>query len=245
MKSTCILLLFLFSNYSFGQKEKSQIEINPIMRYDSYPEFSYNYLGRASTDYLKIEAISWGMSANYKKSCATHLFLKAGIGYYKYAYNKLNNRNSSFGAGNSRGVDYPSTLFILFYTDKYWYNTISGNLGLERWFTLKKDMQINTSINWTHYFTYSKHYHITYDHPDNPINNNYVVPQGRYFGNSVNLTVGITKQINRLLIGPSIIIPVYDLWKKDIKFTENEKESRSKWFGGIGIGITLSKHLNF
>jgi hypothetical protein len=118
-------------------------------------------------------------------------------------------------------------------------------LGLEQGFALKKNLKMTTGINWNPYFTYSKHYHITYKHPDHPINNNYVVPQRRYFGYSVNLALGIQKRVKGFLIGPAIIIPVYDQWKKDKKFGENENESREKWFNGIGLGITLSRDLNF
>ncbi len=72
------LFLVLFS-CSFGQKMKSQIEISPFIQYDKYPEFSYNLLGRTSTDFLKMQCVSWGIVANYKRLLTQHLYIKAGI----------------------------------------------------------------------------------------------------------------------------------------------------------------------
>jgi hypothetical protein len=228
-----------------AQKAKDQLEINPFVRYDVYPEFSYHYAGRASTNHLKMKGVSWGINANYKKAIAQSFFLKLGVGYYRYTFNKLDNYQPPFGTADSREVDYPSPLWILFYTNKYWYHTISGNLGLEHWFSLNRNLKITTGVNWNPYFTYSKHYHIDYGSNGTMHSVNYVVPQKRYFGYSVNLTAGIQKRVKGFLIGPTIILPIYDRWKKDEKFGENENESREKWFNGIGLGITLSKDLNF
>src|SRR5215208_29196 len=114
--------IFLFaSGFLSAQKPKDQIEINPIIRYDTYPEVTYNWGGRVSTNYLKMKGTSWGIYANYKKSFAPSFYLKAGIGYYKYSFDKLNNRHPPFGEGEAREVDIGSTAFILYTTDRYWY----------------------------------------------------------------------------------------------------------------------------
>jgi hypothetical protein len=236
------ITLFLFSAIASAQKAKDQVEINPIIRYDAFPEFTY---GNPIVHYLKMKGLSWGINTNYKKAFAHHYYLKLGIGYYKYTFSKLYSHGAGFIKGNERPVNYPSTLWITFGTDKYWYNTISGNIGLERWFALSKNLKIISGVNWNHYFTYSKHYDITYGSYGSTISTNYVVPQKRYFGYSVNLIAGIQKQLKSFSIGTSIIIPIYDRWKKDEKFGENENEGRNKWFNGIGLGVTLSKELNF
>jgi hypothetical protein len=238
------LALLLISSSLFAQNAKNQLEINPFVRLDAYTEFTYNY-SRVSTNYLRMKGLSWGITTSFKKAFAHRYYLKLGAGYYRYTFNKLHNYHPPFGTGNTREVDYPSPLFILFYTDKYWYNTIAGNLGLERWFALKSNLKITTGINWNPYFAYSKNYHITYGSNGTTHSVNYVVPQKRYFGYSVNLTAGIQKQVKCFLIGPTIILPVYDRWKKDEKFGENDNEHREKWFNGIGLGITISKDLNF
>jgi hypothetical protein len=234
--------LLLISSSLFAQKAKDRVEIHPFIKHDVYPEFSY---GSTMIHYLSMKGLSWGTNVNYKKAFTPHYYLKLGIGYYRYTFNKLYGHSSGFIKGNERPVDYPSTSWNVFGTDKYWYNTILGNLGLERWFALKKSLTLTAGVNWNHYFTYSKAYHITYGSYGRMIGTKYVVPQKRYFGYSVNFTAGIQKQLKGFQIGPSIGIPVYDRWKKDGKFGENEEENREKWFNGIGLGITLSRDLNF
>ena len=244
MKKLFVVSLFLvLFNCSFGQKIKSQIEVTPFTRYDKYPGFSYNLLGRASTDFLKMQGLSWGIDVNYKRLLIQHLYIKAGIGYYRYTFNKLDNLNSVFGNGDARFVDYPGPNFDLYLTHKYWYNNLSANIGLERSYNLKNDVLITTGVNWRHYFTYSKRFNIKYGSTGSDINTKYVVSDFRYFGNSINVQLAITKPIDKFFIGPYIIIPVYDYWKKDEKFDENEREGRKKWLGGLGVGITITKNI--
>ena len=245
-KTRIFIVLLAFSDaITFAQKTKDQIEVCHFIRYDAFPGFSYNFSGRVSTNCLKMKGLSWGINLNYKMALAPFYNLKLGVGYYRYTFNKLHNYHPPFGTGHAREVDYPSPLWTIFGTDKYRYNIISGNLGLERWFALKKNLKVITGINWNPYFTYSKSYHITYGSYGSTVNTNYVVPQKRYFGYSVNFNSGIQKRVKSFLIGPSVIIPIYDRWKKDAKFGENQEESRKKWFNGIGFGITLNTDLTF
>jgi hypothetical protein len=49
------------------------------------------------------------------------------------------------------------------------------------------------------------------------------------------------KKTDKIEIGPSLIVPVFDIWKQDVVFPEeNSADSRTKWFSGIGLGISIN-----
>lgn len=234
-----IIILLLVSGTAFAQKNPAQIEINPYMRLDKYPEFFYSI--NSTTNSVNIKGSSWGINANYKLPVQKNLYLKAGLGYYRYSFDRINKENSLFGKSNARNIIFPSPLYILFYTDKYWYNTVSLNIGIEKVFEFKKLLQIITGLNINNYYTYSQSYHITYNNQDNPITNPYKRKEGRFFGLSGNLTVGVLKKYNKYNLGPTFILPVYDVWKTDNTFDgENNSGTRSKWLKGIGFGISFN-----
>jgi hypothetical protein len=106
----------------------------PFVRIDWYPEISFNYAGRYSTDYLKMKGESWGIDLNYKYALDNSINLKAGLGYFRYSFNKLENYNSLFGNSNIRPIDYPSFNNLGYYTDAYFYNSLSLNIGAEKIF---------------------------------------------------------------------------------------------------------------
>jgi hypothetical protein len=228
----------------WSKKQSPQIEILPYSRWDSYPEFSYVLNGRPSTDYVKINGTGWGIYINYKLPVAKSIFIKSGIGYYKYSFNNIKKENTQFGKSTVRDIDYysgPIAVDILYYTDKYWYNTINANIGVEKLFNLKKDMQITTALNINNYFTFSQYYHLSYNSPGSQ---DYKKNIGRYFGSSVNINASLLKKFTKISIGPSIIIPVFELWKTDETFFEETNSgSRNKWFRGIGLGISCNYSL--
>lgn len=233
------------SNFLIAQKQTPQIEINPYVRFDSYPEFSYVLDGRPSIDYVKIKGTSFGLNLAYKIPIKKSILLNPGIGYYKYSFNNIKKENTQFGKSDVRNINFPSPLLIPFFTDKYWYNTIAVNIGIEKLFICKNDLQVATGINLSNHYTYSQHYHITYNNSDNPINNDYTLKNGRYFGFSANLNASLLKRFGKFNLGPSLILPVFDTWKTDETFPEEKNSgSRSKWLNGIGLGISCNYSLS-
>ena len=147
--------------------------------------------------------------------------------------------------GDRRVIDYPSQLSITLGTDSYWYNTISMGLGVEEKIDLNNDFIVIARLSVSNYLTFSQRYHIPYynsfiPQPEFQIKNNYKKFKNENFGFGGELNIGVVKKIESLYIGPSIIIPLYDMWRQDSIFpTEINSESRNKWFRGIGTSIKI------
>lgn len=244
-KQILLLSTYLFLTiYSYSQKKDSQIEINSFIISENYPGFSYHYKGRPSTDYLSIKGISHGMNVGYNFSLEKSLLLKIGFGYFNRSFNKIKNTNSVFGKTvDSRPINYLSPLLISYSSNKYHYNNISINTGIEKQFYLKNNFEASTSFNLNGYYNISQYYHLSSNPYDN--NLNFKKKDKTFSGFSSNISVGIYKKINHLLIGPALIVPIYETWRKDqIFLEENYDGGKSKWLNGIGIGISIKNSLN-
>lgn len=239
------LLHFLASLVAIStvaQKNNNQIEIEPYFRWDKYPAFT-NAINSVATYNLDITGNNWGLNFSYKTFIKKNYSLKAGIGYFKYSFNKIISTHRLFGTGSRRVIDYPTTLGIVLGTDRYWYNTLSVDLGMDKYISLNKNTQINLGATIKNYITFSQQYHLPYSNsfipqPELQIQNDYKTKNGRYFGLGTDIHVGIVKKIGELKIGPSLIIPIYDNWRQDKIFpTETNSQSRSKWLKAFGIGM--------
>lgn len=239
MKKTFLIIISLvLTNNLVAQKQNRQIEINPFIRFDKYPQFSYNLGGRPSTDYVNIKGTSFGVNIAYKIPISKLLFLKPGIGYYKYSFNEITRKNTSSGTTNSRDINFISPLLIPFFTDNYHYNTISVNIGLEKQLLLKNNFHGIVGFQFNNYITTSQKYHLILN-PDG--SQNYKKSNKNYFGSSGLIYVNLMKKIKQISCGPSLIVPVVDIWKTDETFQEEtNKNTRKKWFNGIGIGISFN-----
>jgi hypothetical protein len=107
---------------------------------------------------------------------------------------------------------------------------------------------ITTGIIVKNYFTFLQEYHMPYDNsfvqPALKIENDYRTNVKRYFGLGTEFKIGLLKRMNKLSIGPSLIVPIYDNWRQDKIFpTETNSDNRSKWFKCIGIGIICNYSL--
>lgn len=251
MKLHLFAIVFLFfNNCLLAQKNKNQIEINPYVRMDSYPEFSYS-LNPSNSYFAKIRGTSWGVNANYKFNLRRQLFVKVGTGFYRYAFNKIKGKNTLFASHEfaTRIINFPSPLYIMFATDKYWYNTVSTNIGIEKVIDLNKNWRTSASLNLSNYYTLSQSYHMRPDYPVGPPNHRYMKKNNRYFGLSSSIELGLLKKLRQISIGPVLILPVYDMWKQDKTFPKNENsaesnsDGRHKWFRGIGFGISCNYSL--
>lgn len=234
-----VCFLFLFSNSALSQKSKGQLEINQFVRFDWYPKFQYS-INSVNSNSVKIQGTSWGIDAFYKFLVKKRVYIKTGLGYYKHSFNKINQVNSLLGKSKTRIIeDYvppagpaPS---ITYTTSKYWYNTVAFRAGCE----IRKDYSngiiLNYGIGAGIYYTFSQNYFIEYPEPD------YKTTVGRFFGGTTYGHISIQKRIQNFSFGPSIHLPVYDLWKKDDVFPkESNNETRNKWFNGLAVGIGLT-----
>lgn len=235
-----ITFILLCTNTLSAQIPKKQFEIQPYFRWDNYPTFT-NAVNVLSTHQLTINGKSWGINAAYKLEVKNKLFLKIGIGYYKYSFSKIGGMHRSWGKSNARMVEYTAPIGdILLYTPKYWYNTFNANIGFEKYFHLNKGYYIISGLNARNYFTFSQQYNMQLSTVKNQ--RRYVK---RQFGFSADLSAGILKQMGKLGIGASVILPIYDKWRQDNFFpTEENASSRNKWFRGIGAGINCNYSLS-
>ena len=244
VKYLLLILLSIFTTASElnAQRNTNSLEIEPFLRWDKYPTFT-NDINVIARYQLAIRGRSWGVNTNYKIVDHNKRYFKIGLGYYRYSFNDIVSTHRSFGQGNRRVIDYPTTLGIILVTDRYSYNTINLNLGVGSHVKLNKETNLLFGANVRNHFTFSQSYHIPYDNsfipqPELQIKNNYKTFKKRYFGLGGELNIGMLKRIHKLNIGPNLIIPVYDNWRQDDIFpTENNSASRSKWFSGIGVGI--------
>lgn len=243
MKNKIICILVLFANNLFAQPGNRQIEITSYARMDLYPKFSY-VVNSINTKQIKILGTSWGIRAGYKIPLKRSVILKFGAGYYRHAFNKIMGENR-FGENSTRHINYPSLYDRPFFTDRYAYNCVLINIGTEKHFQLNNNWQLVTGINIDNYYTLSQSYHLTYNNPDIQITNPYKLKEKRFFGVSVNLNAGVVKQFSRYTIGPTLILPVFDLWMQDKVFPEEiNSNTRNKFLGGLGFGITFNYLLN-
>ncbi len=220
------------------RKEPAQIEITPYVKYDTYPEMIDRVT--STTHYAKISGLSYGLDFNIRIKIYKKYSFLSGIGYYKQSFNKIESR-SSYGEGNTRWIDYPSPLFINFYTDKYWYHTFLFNVGVEKEFVLKKNLSASIGAVSSSYFTFSQYYHLN-NNPGGSLD--YKTNGFRHSGSTFSLIAGLQKTVKNILIGPKLIFPIYTKWKKDNAFAgETYKGSRDKWLRGIGGGISVNYFL--
>jgi hypothetical protein len=234
-------ICFFLAHNLPAQSQGRQLEFKPFVRIDKYPEFSYVLMGRPSTDYINVKGTSFGINLAYKIPIAKSLLIKPGIGYYKYSYNDITRYNTSFGTSDARNINFISPLLIPFFSDKYYYNTLSANIAMERTIPLRNNYLGAIGVELNNYFTFSQHYHLT----NNPIGSqNFKKADKKYFGTSGLLFFNFLKKVKKVTVGPSVLIPVFDSWKTDkIFYEETVNDLRSKWFKGIGFGISINYSL--
>ena len=232
-----LVLLNINSNRIMAQKKHSfKLELAPFFRYDSYPQFSYNWHGRATTDLINLRGTSFGVNLRSQLPLTKTLLLRPGLGYYRNSFNHILKNNNQFGTGNAREIEFPSPVFINYATDKYWYNCIVGNLGVEKHFSIIKKIPTYLGLNYNTYYSFSQYYHLR----NNPAgSNDFRNYNSHYFGSSFTIDMGIITQLGHRSIKPYLIVPVYDIWKTDATFQETNSGNRSKWFKSIGVGLSF------
>ena len=166
--------------------------------------------------------------------------LLAGIGYYKNKFDKIIGRNTR-GQNDNRLIAIlpPPGIFLPYFTDKYFYQCLSINIGIENNFMLDKNYFISVGAILQNNFTFSQYYHLT----NNPIGSlDYKRKVSRYNGFSAMAYVGLQRRAGNFSFGPQLILPQYDRLSTDEVFPKETSEGNppSKWFRGIGLGFTCN-----
>lgn len=240
----CVFNLFVSFTFCFSQKKNAEVEITPFLRWDSYPKFQYA-INPTNSNTLKMKGTSIGLNLAYKLYSVKNWAIKTGVGYYRYSFTKMKQINTLFGESKTRVIHYippgPLAPALIYTTDRYWYNSIMLNVEINKSFFIKERYLVAVGTQMNNYFTYSQLYHIR----SGAKGINYRKGNGRYFGYSVLFTGSFQKKIGKINMGPVILIPVYDAWKKDKNFPqEMDNGNRSKSFTGFGIGFTFNIPLN-
>ena len=234
-KLTVFLILSTIYFCTSAQNSKYSLEINPFMRYDKYNEFFawQNFTGKNT---ITPSGTSLGLNLNLKYQVLPTSNISLGLGYYRHTVSDIK-RVNNLGAGNSWLIGYPSPLFILFYTDKYAYNTLTLNTGFERQFRLKKNYLITTGIDLNGLYTFSQYYHLT-NNPDG--SKDYRTKDSRFLGILAGLDIGLMKSYKQFNIGPKIKMPVFSSLKTDeVLANDDGTNYRKNWFTGVGLGISF------
>jgi hypothetical protein len=232
-----IFILLVVSSKSFSQAKKLELEILPYVKYDKYKEFLGWETGVGGKHFITPSGLSFGADARMKKRFGDNYNLVLGLGYFRYSFTKITT-HSNLGIGSARLINFQSPLFILFYTDKYWYNTVSLSLGVEKYFNLKNNFILPIGVNFSNYFSFSQHYHLKAN-PEG--SQNYLTKKNKNLGTALGLEFGLLKTKRKMTIGPKLQIPFLSKWKTDKAFpNEDGNTSRSKWFKGFGIGISCN-----
>lgn len=244
---TSIVLLLSFCVYA--QWGNNVIEIHPYIRYDKYPEFSYA-INSINTNEVNIRGTSCGISIAYGHKISEKTKVKFGVGYYRLSFDKIDVQNR-YGNPNSRVISYPSPLFILFSTNKYWYNTISASIGIEKVFYSKRDIFLSGGLNISNFFSFSQYYRIKQDYPTGPPDNRYMRYEKKNVSASVDLQMIVQKRLgNRINLGPIVNVPIFSMWAlddtfpKDMFTNENPSHYKSKWLTACGFGLLASYSLH-
>ena len=210
-----------------------------FFRYDAYPEF-LSEVRPTDNYFVKLQGSSFGLNLNYKMPLLKGLKLLAGNGYYKNRFDKIIGRNRR-GQNDNRLIAIlpPPPIFLPYFTDKYFYQCLSINIGIENNFRLSKNYLIPVGAILQNNFTFSQYYHLT----NNPIGSlDYNRKESKYNGFSAIACVGLHRSAGKFSFGPQLIIPVYDRLTTDNVFPKETSEGNppSKWFRGIGLGFTCN-----
>lgn len=244
MKQQALILFIvtLISGSLYAQRKLQQIEITPFLKWDCYSKFTYS-TNSVTSNSVTIQGQSWGVNASYKIVLKKYN-LKAGLGYFKYSFDNIDQINSLGGKSQTRIINYVPEVItpsITYTTNRYFYNTLTINIGLEKPIAFRQKLQLLTGLYLSNHFTFSQNYHIIQPYPKGY---DYKSLDLRYWGVSVNVYTGLQKSFSKISIGPTLIIPVFSLWKQDEIFPQElNNDSRTKWLKGIGVGITCNYSL--
>ena len=217
---------------------KNNIEFSAFSIYNVQGSYTSRFGNVSYTNNLKLSGKNPGFKIDYKRLLYGKTYFKVGLGYMEFAVDKIENESSNVPTGpfDSRPINYPSTIFILYGTTKYHYNALLYHLGVERQFSISNDLFFFTGLDYFYASSISQAYYIP------TIQTYYRTSDRKGFGGFLNLNLGLRKKLGNFSFLPALVIPVYKNWKQDIVFYENPNSTVSNWFNGIGISLSVSWH---
>lgn len=237
MKHFCLLIFSILPNFIYAQNGSHQLELESFVRYDKYPPFSYAPNPNNSRT-AKISGTSLGVGINYRFALQKSFYFKVGVGYYQYSFDKIQDYDPLFGNMNARLILFrPENSAFYYACHKYRYNCASINIAPEYHFATGKYWSLAVGLRVSNYLTFSQTYYLSNDIKEK-------LNHFRYLGLSVSPEFTFLYQSRNFSIGPKLITPFFDNYKQDKVFPgENNSRSRSKWFNGFGVGISVAYSL--
>jgi hypothetical protein len=236
-------VLLIITNYQFANISNAQSKFNSIgisystleNKYPAFNSWDAAALGGVRTIELKSKDIS--IDCEFTKEIKKKYVFSIGAGYTKRVFEDFTATNK-YGVHNSRLINFVSPLTIPFNCDRYYYNLIDLNIGIDRLFFLSKKFIIKTGLQARGYYTYSQYYHLTYNSEGSQ---DYYKHSNNYFGTNINLNISVLKMFKRILAGPKIILPILTSYKTDDTFLyEGNNSFRDECFKGWGIGFSIN-----
>jgi hypothetical protein len=234
-----IIIHFLFVAATFNvycQTGKYSLEVTPFLRYDKQGSFFSWETVIGGKNYVSTKGVSYGLNLNIQRNIKGENAVYVGTGFYKHRISKINRYNDN-GTGNSRLINFPSPLFIPFFTDKYSYNTICFNAGYEKGIKVAKNNFIIVGADIAALYLFSQKYHLT-NNPEG--STDYKRNNANFWGVMAGLDFGIAKRYDKWNVVPKLKIPVLTFLQTDSAFpNENDADFRKQLFSGLGFGISF------
>jgi hypothetical protein len=217
---------FLFSSFLvlysfFCYSQKNTISIEAVADNDKYNFKSVYYPNQV----INGSGQSLGFTIKYDRKILKWLNITAGTGYYNYNFDI--ERNFNYGLETQTNLGYA--------TKKYAYHCLPLSIGIESKMTIQ-NYTVIVGVDYINYITFGQKYTPYGNVPQGPEKKN----ESYYFGKSILLSPGISRNINDASIGLKLRIPASEKWKKDEIFKENQSEFNKESFHGLGLSLSVS-----
>ncbi len=216
---------------------KDNIEFTLFSVYNTQGKYNSQFGNVSYTNNLKLYGTNLGFHLDYKRLLYGKTYLKIGLGYMEFAVDKIDNESGTGNAAttsDSRPINYPSSVFILYSTTRYHYNTLLYHVGVERQFSISHDLHFFAGLDYFYANSLSQKFYIP------KIQTYYNTTNQKGLGSFINLNLGVSTHFGNFSLLPALVIPVYKSWKQDIVFYENPNSTVSNWGNGIGISLSIS-----
>jgi len=237
MRKQFVISIFL-PLFSLAQQKNKSFEIVPKVRYDNYADFDDQFSDRSYTTRLKLKGVSWGLDVKYSSSLNDKWSTKVGIGYYRYTFNKMSNYNPIFRTtSKSREINLVRPVFIIYGTDKYWYNSINFSVGIDRNIPLQSKYEGVLGLQVNNFMSFTQRYNVPGDNSIEKKSNLH------YYAFSGLLNAGINRTFSNFYLGSHLALPVFDMWSDDKTLSHVPGKSRRKWANGVGVNFVIGFYL--
>lgn len=223
MKKITLFLLFIYLfGSSFSQNTKIHLQVRLPLQFDMQKA---EIIFPLRTEIQKANTINFGLDALIKfKIDKVSLF--TGVGYFR---NRFNIKRGYDQQALNAGMD---SLPIGTDTENYNYSLLRLPLGFTFEILRTKKIYYNIGAELLNNFSFRRKYNGRI-----PFEGANTVYHGfNYFGNSVNLFASLSKKYIEL----EPYIRIYNNYKKDRFFKENENEKITRYFDAVGISILYS-----